>query len=78
MIHIEGWPTPGFFGCFPVLAANENAVWSGRHLKAGQVRVFDPGQVLRYFAGLTIPQAAAQLGIAPRTADDGLPAYLGV
>jgi RNA polymerase sigma factor (TIGR02999 family) len=24
---------------------------------------------LRYFAGLTIPQAAAQLGIAPRTAD---------
>jgi len=24
---------------------------------------------LRYFAGLTLPQAAAQLGIAPRTAD---------
>ena len=24
---------------------------------------------LRYFAGLTIPQAAAHLGIAPRTAD---------
>jgi DNA-directed RNA polymerase specialized sigma24 family protein len=24
---------------------------------------------LRYFAGLTIPQAAARLGIAPRTAD---------
>ena len=25
---------------------------------------------LRYFASLTIPQAAAHLGIAPRTADD--------
>jgi AraC family ethanolamine operon transcriptional activator len=44
MIHIEGWPPPGSFGCFPVLAANENALWSGRRLKAGQVRVFDPGQ----------------------------------
>jgi AraC family ethanolamine operon transcriptional activator len=44
MIHIEGLPPPGSFGCFPVLAANENAVWSGRRLKAGQVRVFDPGQ----------------------------------
>jgi AraC family ethanolamine operon transcriptional activator len=44
MIHIKGWPPPGSFGCFPVLAANENAVWGGRHLKAGQVRVFDPGQ----------------------------------
>ena len=44
MIHIEGWPPPGSFGCFPVLAANENAVWGGRHLKAGQVRVFDRGQ----------------------------------
>jgi AraC family ethanolamine operon transcriptional activator len=45
MIHIEGWPPPGSFGCFPVLAANENAVWGGRRLKSGQVRVFDPGQV---------------------------------
>src|SRR5262249_10139371 len=44
MIHIEGWPPPGSFGCIPVLAANENAVWGGRRLKAGQVRVFDPGQ----------------------------------
>ena len=44
MIHIEGWPPPGSFGCFPVLAANENAVWGGRRLKAGQVRVFDSGQ----------------------------------
>jgi AraC family ethanolamine operon transcriptional activator len=44
MIHIEGWPPPGTFGCFPVLAANENAVWGGRRLKAGQVRVFDPDQ----------------------------------
>jgi AraC family transcriptional regulator, ethanolamine operon transcriptional activator len=44
MIHIEGWPPPGSFGCCPVLAANENAVWGGRRLKAGQVRVFDPGQ----------------------------------
>ena len=44
MIHIEGWPLPGSFGCFPVLAANENAVWGGRRLRAGQIRVFDPGQ----------------------------------
>jgi AraC family ethanolamine operon transcriptional activator len=45
MIHMEGLPPPGCFGCFPVLAANENAVWSGRRLKAGQVRVvFDPDQ----------------------------------
>jgi hypothetical protein len=44
MMHIEGWPPPVSFGCFPVLAANENAVWGGRHLRAGQVRVFDPGQ----------------------------------
>jgi AraC family ethanolamine operon transcriptional activator len=44
MIHAEGWPPPSSFGCFPVLAANENAVWSGRHLKAGQVRLGKPGQ----------------------------------
>jgi hypothetical protein len=44
MVHIEGWPPPGSFGLFPVLAANESAVWGGRHLKAGQVRVFDPSQ----------------------------------
>jgi AraC family ethanolamine operon transcriptional activator len=44
MMHIEGWPPPGSFGCFPVLAANANAVWGGRRLKAGQVRVFDPRQ----------------------------------
>ena len=44
MMHIEGWSPPGSFGCFPVLAANENAVWSGRRLKAGQVRVFNPSQ----------------------------------
>jgi AraC family ethanolamine operon transcriptional activator len=44
MIHIEGWSPPGSFGCIPVLAANENAVWGGRRLKAGQIRVFDPGQ----------------------------------
>jgi AraC family ethanolamine operon transcriptional activator len=44
MTHIEGWPPARSFGCFPVLAANENAVWGGRRLKAGQVRVFDPGQ----------------------------------
>jgi hypothetical protein len=44
MIHAEGWPPPGSFGCFPVLAENENAVWSGRHLKAGQVRLGKPGQ----------------------------------
>jgi hypothetical protein len=44
MVHIEGWPPPGSFGCFPVLAENENAVWSGRNLKAGQVRLTKPGQ----------------------------------
>jgi AraC family transcriptional regulator, ethanolamine operon transcriptional activator len=44
MIHIEGWSPASSFGCFPVLAANENAVWGGRRLKAGQVRVFDSGQ----------------------------------
>jgi hypothetical protein len=43
-MHVEGWPPPGTFGCFPVLAANENAVWGGRRLKTGQVRVFGPGQ----------------------------------
>jgi AraC family ethanolamine operon transcriptional activator len=44
MTHIEGWPPASSFGCFPVLAANENAVWSGRRLKAGQVRVVGPGR----------------------------------
>jgi AraC family ethanolamine operon transcriptional activator len=44
MIHVEGWPPPGSFGCAPVLAANENAVWRGRRLKPGQVRVSDPDQ----------------------------------
>jgi AraC family ethanolamine operon transcriptional activator len=44
MMHIEGWPPPGGFGCCPVLATNENAVWGGRRLKTGQVRVFDPSQ----------------------------------
>jgi AraC family ethanolamine operon transcriptional activator len=43
-VHFEGWPPFGCFGCAPVLAANENAVWRGRHLKAGQVRVAVPGQ----------------------------------
>jgi AraC family ethanolamine operon transcriptional activator len=44
LTHIEGWPPPGCFGCAPVLAANEEAVWRGRRLKAGQVRVLVPGQ----------------------------------
>jgi AraC family ethanolamine operon transcriptional activator len=44
MVYIDGSPPPGSFGCFPVLAANENAIWSGRRLKAGQVRVGGPGQ----------------------------------
>jgi len=44
MVHVQGWPPPGCFGCAPVLAANENAVWRGRRLKAGQVRVLVPGQ----------------------------------
>src|SRR5260370_35678107 len=43
-VHVEGWAPPGFFGCAPVLAANENAVWRGRRLKAGQVRLSVPGQ----------------------------------
>jgi AraC family ethanolamine operon transcriptional activator len=43
-VHVEGWPPPGSFGCAPVLAANESAVWRGRRLKAGQVRVLAPGQ----------------------------------
>jgi AraC family transcriptional regulator, ethanolamine operon transcriptional activator len=43
-VHVEGWPPPGCFGFAPVLAANENAVWRGRRLKAGQVRVHVPGQ----------------------------------
>ena len=43
-VHFEGWPPPGCFACAPVLAANQNAVWHGRRLKAGQVRVGVPGQ----------------------------------
>jgi AraC family ethanolamine operon transcriptional activator len=43
-VHVEGWPPPGCFGCAPVLAANANAVWRGRRLKVGQVRVLVPGQ----------------------------------
>jgi AraC family ethanolamine operon transcriptional activator len=45
VVHIEGWPPPSSFGCFPVLAENAKAVWSGRRLKAGQVRLGKPGQV---------------------------------
>ena len=41
LIHAEGCPPPGSFGCFPVLDPNEKAVWGGRRLKVGQVRVFD-------------------------------------
>jgi len=44
MVHAEGWLPPGSFGWAPVLAANENAIWRGRRLKAGQVRVGVPGQ----------------------------------
>jgi AraC family ethanolamine operon transcriptional activator len=44
LIHIEGCPPLGCFGCFPVLAPNEKAVWGGRRLKAGQVRVFNLNQ----------------------------------
>jgi AraC family ethanolamine operon transcriptional activator len=43
-LHIEGCPPPDSFGCFPVLSANTKAVWSGRRLKMGQVRVFDLNQ----------------------------------
>jgi AraC family ethanolamine operon transcriptional activator len=42
-LHFDGRPPPDSFGCFPVLAANENAVWGGRRLKTGQVRVGGPG-----------------------------------
>ena len=44
MLHIEGWPPPGSFGCFPVLPENAQAVWSGRHLKVGQVRLYKTGR----------------------------------
>src|SRR5262249_50375236 len=44
MLHFAGWPPPGCFGSAPVLAANETAIWRGRRLKAGQVRVLVPGQ----------------------------------
>ena len=44
LMHIEGCPPPGSFGCFPVLDPNEKAVWGGRRLKVGQVRVFDLNQ----------------------------------
>ncbi len=43
-VHVAGWPPPDYFGCAPVLTANENAVWRGRRLKTGQVRVLVPGQ----------------------------------
>jgi AraC family ethanolamine operon transcriptional activator len=43
-VHVEGWPPSVCFGCAPVLDVNENAVWRGRRLKAGQVRVAVPGQ----------------------------------
>jgi AraC family ethanolamine operon transcriptional activator len=42
-LHFVGWPPPDSFSCFPVLAANENAVWGGRRPKTGQVRVAGPG-----------------------------------
>jgi AraC family ethanolamine operon transcriptional activator len=42
-LHFDGRPPPDSFGCFPVLVANENAVWGGRRLKTGQVRVGGPG-----------------------------------
>jgi AraC family ethanolamine operon transcriptional activator len=42
-LHFEGWPLPDSFSCFPVRAANENAVWGGRRLKTGQVRLGGPG-----------------------------------
>src|SRR5262249_49299417 len=51
MVHVEGWPPPGSFGCAPVLAANERAVWHGRRLKAGQVRVLVPGQGADHVTG---------------------------
>jgi AraC family ethanolamine operon transcriptional activator len=44
LLHIEGCPPPGSFGCCPVLDPNKKAVWSGRRLKVGQVRVFDLNQ----------------------------------
>jgi AraC family ethanolamine operon transcriptional activator len=49
-MHIEGCPPPGSCGCFPVLSANQKAVWSGRRLKLGQVRVFDLNQTTDHVA----------------------------
>src|SRR5262245_197766 len=43
MVHAEGW-RPGGFGYAPILAANARAIWRGRRLNAGQVRVGIPGQ----------------------------------
>src|SRR5262249_26325370 len=42
--HGEGWPPPDSYSCAPVLAANVGAIWRGRRLKVGQVRVLVPGQ----------------------------------
>jgi AraC family ethanolamine operon transcriptional activator len=44
LIHVEGWPPAGSFGCAPVVAANANAIWRGQSLKVGQVRRLVPGQ----------------------------------
>src|SRR5262249_32667577 len=48
MVHTQGWPSPDSFACAPVLAANENSVWRGWRLKAGQVRVRVPGQEVNH------------------------------
>jgi hypothetical protein len=58
-MHIEGWPPPGSFGCFPVLAANEYAFWSGRHLKTGQVRLTKAGQVADHLTAADYYQLVA-------------------
>jgi AraC family ethanolamine operon transcriptional activator len=44
MLHAEGAPPSGCFGCVPVLTTNQQAVWRGRRLAKGQTRVLVPGQ----------------------------------
>jgi len=44
MLHAQGFFPPNTFGYAPIVTVNEEAVWHGRHLKSGQVRVVAPDQ----------------------------------
>jgi hypothetical protein len=61
MVHIEGWPLPGSYGYRPVLPENAKAIWSGRHLEAGQVRLYKPGQVTDHLTAADHYQLVALL-----------------